>query len=257
MRRRTACLALFCALLAAASPAVADHFVIGVEDIDYAPIMSTAGGDFRGYARDLLDQFARRQGHSFEYRALPTRRLTLEHANGRLDAVFPDNPHWKSDAKQGQTLTYSEPAVPFQDVVMVPTAQRALTPRELGIVRGFTPKRFAPLIEAGQLHVTEAGDPEQLVRMALAGRVDGVHLALPVARHQLVQLGQPGALVPTTTLPPARYEFHYRLSSLKHPELIHQFDRFLRDEQASLAALQHRYGLDERLPGPAVNPAPR
>lgn len=252
-------LALICALLPAAGPVAADHFVIGVEDLDYAPIMGPGpGGEFRGYARELLDLFARRQGHSFEYRPLPNRRLTLEHAAGHLDAVFPDNPSWKADAKQAQTLTYSEPAVPFQDAVMVPAARRDQVPRELGILRGFTPKRFVPLIESGQLHVTEAGDPGQLMRMVLAGRVDAVHLALPVARHQLAQIDQPGALVPTTALPSARYELHYRLSSAQHPELIRQFDKFLHEEAAALTALQRRYGLDERLPAPAaVSPAPR
>lgn len=244
------CLAV---LLLAAGVARADHFVIGVEDVDYAPIMSTAGnGDYRGYARDLLDLFARRHGHRFDYLPLPTKRLTAEHAAGRLDGVFPDNPNWEAEAKRGLALAYSEPAVPFQDVVMVPAANRDLPVHNLGIVRGFTPKRFLPQIQSGSLRVTEAGDPSRLIRMALAGRVDGVHVALPVGRYQLEQLGRPGALVPSTALAPASYEHHYRLSSLKHAHLVAQFDRFLHEEQVALVALQRRYGLDERL-----SPAPR
>ncbi len=241
------------ALLLAAQPALAGHFVIGVEDMDYAPIMSTgSGGEFRGYVRELFDLFGRRHGHSFEYRALPTRRLTAEHVAGRLDGVFPDNPNWQAEAKRGHQLTYSAPTVPFQDVVMVPPARQDLPPHELGIVRGFTPKRFLPQIQAGDLRVTEAGDPSRLIRMALAGRVDGVHLALPVAQYQLKQLGREGALVPSRSVPPTNYEFHYRLSSVRHAELVAQFDRFLREEEAALAALQHRYGLDDQ-----VKPVPR
>ncbi|MGM9480001.1 substrate-binding periplasmic protein [Roseateles sp. NT4] len=235
-------------LLAAMHPARADHFVIGVEDVDYAPIMSTgARGEFRGYARELLDLFARRHGHSFSYVALPTKRLTAEHVMGHLDGVFPDNPSWEAEAKRGLTLNYSEPAVPFQDVVMVPAARRDQPVRNLGIVRGYTPKRFLPLIQAGSLVLTEAGDPSRLIRMALAGRVDGVQLALPVALYQLEQLGQPGALLPSTALPPTDYAYHYRLSSLRHAGLVAQFNRFLRDEQPALAALQRRYGLEDKL----------
>jgi len=248
MRRLLARLALLAALLPAAGAALADHFVIGVEDVDYAPLMSRdADGESRGYVRELLDLFARHQGHRFEYRALPTRRLTAEHLAGHLDAVFPDNANWQAEAKRGHALAYSEPAVPFRDVVMVPPARRDLPLRNLGVVRGFTPKRFQPLIEAGSLRVTEAGDPSRLIRMALAGRVDGVHVALPVALYQLDQLGRAGALVPSTALAPAAYELHYRLSSLRHAELVAQFDRFLHDEQAAVAALQRRYGLDDRL----------
>jgi len=247
--RRTATLAhVAAALLLVAQPARAEHFVIGVEAMDYAPIMGTgSGGEFRGYARELLDRFARRQGHSFEYRALPTKRLTAEHVAGRLDAVFPDNPNWQAEAKRGHQLAYSAPTVPFQDVVMVPPARQDQPLQELGIVRGFTPKRFLPQIEAGSLRVTEAGDPSRLIRMALAGRVDGVHLALPVAHYQLKQLGREGALVPSTAVPPTSYEFHYRLSSVRHAELVAQFDRFLREEDAALTALQHRYGLDDQV----------
>jgi ABC-type amino acid transport substrate-binding protein len=243
-------IALVTVLLLAVGPALADHFVIGVEDIDYAPLMNhDARGEFRGYARELLDMFARHRGHSFEYRLLPTKRLTVEHVAGRLDAVFPDNPSWHADAKQGLSLSYSDPSVPFQDVVMVPPAKRDQQLHNLGIVRGFTPKRFLPQIQAGSLHVTEAGDPSKLIRMALAGRVDGVHLALPVALYQLEQLGRPGALVPSTAMQPTPFEYHYRLSSVRHAELIAQFNRFLRDEQTALAALQRRYGLDDKLNG--------
>ncbi|MBI3349111.1 MAG: transporter substrate-binding domain-containing protein [Burkholderiales bacterium] len=260
MRRRLALLAAPLLLLAlVATPARAGHFVIGVEDIDYAPIMSTgADGEFRGYARDLLDLFARRHGHRFEYRPLPTKRLTAEHAAGRLDAVFPDNPNWQPEAKRSLAITYSEPAVPFQDVVMVPRGRRDLPVRELGVVRGFTPKRFLPLIQSGELRVTEAGDPSRLIRMALAGRVDGVHLALPVARYQLEQLGLPGALVPSTVLPQAAYEHHYRISSARHAELVIQFDRFLREEPEALASLQRRWGLGEpACAAPCVASGPR
>ena len=234
-------------LLLAAGSALAGHFVIGVEDVDYAPIMSISGGEFRGYARELLDLFARRHGHQFEYRPLPTKRLVIEHMAGRLDGVFPDNPNWNAQAKQGAKLAYSEPAVPFQDVVMVLPDKRDLPLQTLGIVRGYTPKRFLPQIEAGSLHVNEAADPGRLIRMTLTGRVDGTHVALPVALYQLKQLGQPGALVPSTVLAPTALEYHYRLSSLKHAELIAQFDRFLHEEQTALAALQRRYGLDDKL----------
>ncbi len=236
-------------LILAPGPVRADHFVVGVEDVDYAPLMSIdADGQFRGFARDLLDLFARERGHRLEYRPLPTRRLTTEHLAGRVDAVFPDSPNWQAAAKRGRHLGYSEPTVPFQDVVMVPPGQRDRPLHTLGIVRGFTPKRFLPQIQSGGLQVSEAGDPSRLIRMALAGRVDGVHVALPVARYQLDQLGRPGALVPSTALAPAAYEYHYRLSSVGQPELVADFNRFLREESAAVAALQHRYGLDERLP---------
>ncbi|XHS80463.1 substrate-binding periplasmic protein [Burkholderiaceae bacterium UC74_6] len=232
--------ALWLAALGAA--ARADEFTVGVEEVDYAPIMSVVDGRYDGYAFELLEMFARSQGHRFTYRPLPVKRLVPYLVDGGIDLAFPDNPNWRGDVKRGHQLHYSEPMVPFQDVVFVRPERVGLPLKHLGVVRGFTPKRFQQQVDAGNLVVIEATAPSNLIQMTLSGRVDGVALAAPVGRYQLHQIGRDQALQPAPGLS-GRFELHYRLSTLRHPKLIEQFNDFLKAEAAAILALQKRYGL--------------
>lgn len=234
--------AVLICLLALLRPASADDFRVGVEDVDYLPIMGVSNGNFSGYAHAVLELFASQRGHRFTYVPLPIKRITPQLLDGQLDLSFPDNPNWRQDIKQGLALSYTEAFVPFQDVVFVMPEHVGQPLKTLGVVRGFTPKRFQQQMEAGQLAINEATAPANLVKMVLARRIDGVVLAWPVGAYQLRQLGQAEAL----RIDPAhsaKFELHYRLSTLRHPQLVAQFNEFLKGEQAALMALQKQYGL--------------
>jgi ABC-type amino acid transport substrate-binding protein len=240
--RRRQLLALPALLLAGAARASEEALVVGVEDVDYDPIMNGSDGRFSGYAFQLLELFARRQGLRFSYRPLPIKRMTPFLLDGQIDLCFPDNPNWRLDLKQGHELAYSEAFVPFQDMVFVKTEAVGRPIKRLGVVRGFTPKRFQAQIDSGEIQLTEATAPANLVKMALAGRIDGVALAGAVGRHQLRLLGQPAGLEPDPAYH-AKFEMPYRLSSLRHPEVIAQFNDFLKAEATAIQALQKRFGL--------------
>jgi ABC-type amino acid transport substrate-binding protein len=240
--RRRPLLAWPALLLGGSARAREQALIVGVEDVDYEPIMNGSDGRFSGYAFQLLELFTRRQGLRFSYRPLPIKRMTPFLLDGQIDLCFPDNPNWRLDLKAGHELAYSEAFVPFQDMVFVKPESIGQPLKRLGVVRGFTPKRFQAQIEKGEIELTEATAPSNLVKMALAGRIDGVALAGAVGRHQLRQLGQPEGLQPDPAYH-AKFEMHYRLSSLRHPEVIAQFNDFLKAEATAIQTLQKRFGL--------------
>ena len=43
----------------------AGNFTVGVEGTDYMPISKGDGASYSGYAKDLLDAFAAKYGHTF------------------------------------------------------------------------------------------------------------------------------------------------------------------------------------------------
>lgn len=229
-------------LLALCLPAWAETYVVGVEDVDYAPIYSNTGGRYHGYARDLLDLFASREGITLSYQPLPIKRIALYNKLGKIDLIYPDNPRWNAQDKRGVVVHYSAPTLTFQDAILVKPERQGLPMRSLGMVRGFTPWKFQDDIQAGRLRVENAPGPQNLVQMALLGRVDGINLAQQVARYHLAQLGSPGALLPDTRLTPMQNS-QYFLSSVRQPELIARFDGFLKREHKAVEALQRRYGL--------------
>lgn len=79
-------------------------------------------------------------------------------------------------------------------------------------------------------------------RMTMAGRVTAFNLAVPVAEYHFHKLGAEGRFVPAPKLMP-QIDSHYHLSTLKHPDLINAFDRFLQQQQATVDALLQRYDL--------------
>ncbi|TWC33231.1 ABC-type amino acid transport substrate-binding protein [Pseudomonas sp. SJZ079] len=244
---------LVCLLLAAFSlsliPATvaAQTYSVGVEDVDYFPIFSVAPPDhqYRGYARELLDLFATHEKITLRYVPLPVRRLYHNYWAGQLDLVFPDNPLWSEPGKPEDSISYSQPLLAFQDVMLVMPArlgQPLQRFRKLGFVRGFTPWKFHAEIAAGQVEIHRAPNPEGLIWMTLAGYIDGANMAQQVARYHLARQGRPDALVAEPRLL-ALSDSHYYLSSIRHPELIQRFDAFLRSEQRAVAALKAKYGL--------------
>lgn len=233
--------------LGAIQPAAAAQlYRVGVEDVDYYPIFAlSADNQYRGYARDLLDLFASHAEIQLRYVPLPVRRLYHDYWAGRLDLVFPDSPRWHEDGKPQAAITYSQPLLTFQDVMLV-LPDRLGQPRErfrkLGFVRGFTPWKFHAEMAAGEVEIHRAPSPEGLIRMTLAGYIDAANMARQVARYHLGQLERPDALVAEPGLLQSG-DSHYYLSSIRHPELIQRFDAFLRSERQAVAALKAKYGL--------------
>ena len=84
------------------SPAFSGNYKIGVENTDYMPLYRGDTATYSGYARELLDAFGKKYGHTFSYYPYPMVTLFDEFAIKKsLDFKFPDNPYWVADAKKG------------------------------------------------------------------------------------------------------------------------------------------------------------
>lgn len=240
---------LTCLSLQLLSPAQADTFKVGVELQPYMPYSDVQNGRYMGYGRDLLDAFAAHQGHVFIYQPLPVRRLLSDLLNDRVDFKYPDNPRWNADQKQGYALHYSQAAAPAIDGVLVKPRflgqgkERLL---RLGTQRGFTPWPYLGEINAGKIMLIQANQIDSLLAMAMSDRVDGVYLNPQVVRHQLYNNAGSG-LVFDPKLP--YQDDHYFLSSIKHPEVIAQFDAFLTSQAELVQSLKDRHGISDPLNG--------
>lgn len=241
------CLGALVAGWTASSASAQTLYRIGVQEIDYFPIYAATAPDyqFRGYAREVLDFFARQEDIQLAYVPLPVRRLIREYRQGRLDLVFPDNPHWDVAAKVDMHISYSQPLLVFQDAILVQPqhlGQPLDSFRTLGFIHGFTPWKFQADIEAGRVQIKEAPSPESLIHMTLLGYIDGANMARQVAGFHLRRLGMPNALVAEPRLLELK-DSQYYLSSNHHPELIARFDAFLLRERKAIAALRAKYEL--------------
>ncbi len=235
--------------LPASAPAHARSFTVGVENLQYYPLHTVDGGKrYRGFARDVLDAFARQQGYAFEYVPLPINRLYTRFLKERtLDFKYPDHPKWREDLRHGLKLSYSGVVVSTEEGAMV-LPQRRGRPlseiRSLGTVLGFTPWPYRQAIDSKAVAVSTSNSFDGLLRHALADHLDAVYVNVDVANHLLAEeLKAPGGLVFDPALPHARSDF--RLSTLRHPEVVEQFSQFLQREQALVQKLRQKYRIGE------------
>ena len=220
----------------------AKKLTVGVEESDYLPIYKGAGKDYVGYARELLDDFAAKYGHSLTYSVMPVLRLHYEFArNKTVDIKFPDNPYWAEGIKQGEKIAYSRGVITVTEGLLVlPSARGRAGVGTIVTMRGFTPYPYLKQIEQKSLAVIEANSPEAAIGMVAVGRGDAVYLGVITANHLMEEvMKRPGMLVFDDKLPSTKSVFS--LSSILHPDVIKQFDEYLVKDKSAIARLKAKY----------------
>jgi hypothetical protein len=230
--------------------ALAQTYVVGVERQSFQPhYWISDQGEYQGFARDLLDLFAREAGLDIQYQPLPVNQLTHHLLNGSIDFKYPDSPNWAGDLKGGKGIAYSQPVVQYVDGVLVAPKRQGQGIDQLArlaVVDGWTPWTYQDRIGAGQTEVVRSADLGQMIKQALKQQADGAYYNVVVATYYLDNIrARPGALVFDPKLPHTRGTF--ALSSLRHPELIQRFDRFLAEHKAEVDALKARYRVEANL----------
>ncbi len=221
--------------------------VVGVENQHYLPAYAFENGTYKGYARELLDAWARDRNYQIEYRAMPVPRLYASFFGGQVDFKFPDNPNWKKDERAGKAIIYSDPVAAFVDGTNVRPSKKTAGLDEtkiLGTLGGFTPWAWLDRIEAGKATLSENFNVEALIRQGIAGRVDGIYANVAVINYQLDHvLKQPGALVFNPKLPYSRDYYH--LSSIRRPEIVRDFNDWMRKNRDQISALKKQHEVEK------------
>jgi polar amino acid transport system substrate-binding protein len=227
--------------------AIADNLVIGVETTQYYPQYQYKNGEYIGYARDVLDLFAKNSGHTFSYKALPIKRLIEAYIDGEVDLKYPDNAFWSADAKAGKNITYSEPVVQYIDGTLVLPANMGkgvTSMKRLGTIRGFTPFDYFPQIKAGSINVTENNNLDSLLKQLENQRIDGAYFNVAVAYYHLRNVAKtPDAAIFDASLPHTKSA--YAISSINRPDIVKQFNQFLTSHAKEIAALKAKYQVEQ------------
>lgn len=85
---------IFVTVLLILKNSFAGEFTIGVENLSYYPHYTMESGQYEGFARDILDSFAKAKGHKFIYKPVVVSELTKDFINGKVDFKYPDNQYW-------------------------------------------------------------------------------------------------------------------------------------------------------------------
>ena len=223
-------------------------YSVGVEENDYLPSHHLVDGQYQGGFRVLLDAFAADSGLRLVYKPFPVSRLLQSFLDGECDFKFPDNDYWNAPAKGRAGITYSDPVVTYVDGVFVRLDQMGKGAdhlKTLAIVRGFTPITWLERVQQHRLSVIEAPSVAAILTMVQAGRADGAYLSVSVGLTNLEMLGAGPALGFDPALPYTRSS--YRLSSIKYPQVVAEFNRWMRSHSDKVRQIREQFGLERGL----------
>ena len=239
----TVLLYLLCTTPVQATP---KQFIVGVENLNFFPIYATKEKSlsYHGFAKDLLELFARESNYLFYYKPLPIKRLLRDFIKKQIDLKFPDSKFWSAKQKKAFNITYSDPVVTIRGAVMTIPEKSGIkkTPYVMGIILGFTPWQFTRKIEMGEIKLQYVPTAKILFRLAMKGRIDGAFTELSVPRYYLKKIGKEGALVADQSMLKIVPET-YHISSIKHPKIIQKFNRFLNKNKKVIKELKKRYNI--------------
>ena len=131
----------------------------------------------------------------------------------------------------------------YVDGLMVATGRAKDQPvKTIGTVMGFTAFAYLNDIEAGRYKVEERTSMDQLLKGVTLGRIDAAYVNIDVARHALKGSEDADKLQFAEHLPADRGSYH--LSTLKHAELIKDFDAWMAANADKVSALKREYSLE-------------
>ena len=222
------------------------RFVVGVEYLEYYPQYSyDPKQGHRGAHKAILDLFADEKGYRFEYKALPVNQLFHAFIQEELDFKYPDNVLWNAKGKSQVKVYYSERVLEFTDGIMVLKNRYGSglgKLKTLGIPKGFTPTGYTDSVQRNEILLQEGDAIKDVLGMLLIGQVDGAYVNKSVANYQLnYKYNMAGRAIFDDTLPFIKDA--YRLSSIKYPEVIKEFNDFLQNNKSSIVAIKKEYGV--------------
>lgn len=217
---------------------------VGVENMDYYPVMDFTTVNHRGLFSDVLHEFAQTNDVELDFIPLPLQRFNYWFQEHAIDLRLPDNPRWTRSTSD--TLIYSEPLITVCDTTVVLAKNKYIAQQDiqtLGLLHGFTPaEKWQSKLEEGSLQVAYEGSIRMLTRMLLAGMVDAVDLHIATVEEQLRSLGLATDLV-ATAANVSSAGVKYTLSTQSHPSVITALNHYIKENRHTIDALAQRYGV--------------
>jgi len=225
-----------------------NEFVIGVEAVNYYPLIDFTLNDSTkdSYTKELLTRFFNSKNYEFRFLALPIKRFDKWYVEEEIDFKYPDNPRWRTKKDDLLKIVFSDPTIKLIAGSYVLKKNRMLPKdkiKKLGTILGFIPTLWFDEVASGELRLIEESSPFGIVKHVLYGNVDATNIDENVIRYNLKLLGQPDKIVLNREA--KREVFSYQLSTMKYPEIIDEFNVFMKNNKQIIDKIKKKYGIDE------------
>lgn len=225
------------------------EYVIGVEDVNYFPLFNfnAKHPNQPSFAFDLLTAFFEYKQYKYRFVPLPIKRFDKWFIDHNIDFKFPDNMRWRADGGKSLDLTFSEPVLRLLAGTYVHKSEKDLTRldvKTLMTIRDFYPTLWLDLIAENKVELHEEPTPVSIVRHLLMKNVQATNIDENVIRYQLKKLNKSGEIVLAKNIFHEQYTYH--LSTNTYPEIIREFNEFVKQEKQLIQTLKQKYEIKEK-----------
>lgn len=205
---------------------------IGVEDINYAPVMNFTKGAKDGLLHDIVSDFARQESLNLDFIPLPLNRFPFWFDENAIDIRLPDNARWKLSATDN--IHYSDPMITLCDTTVVLSENKhkpASQFSRLGLPIGFTPSsKWKEQLDAGSLDIARESSLRVLTQMLVKGLIDGIDVNIAIIQKELKGLGLSPDLVSVSSALSAS-PVRYQISTKHSTDILERFNRYIADNK--------------------------
>ncbi len=217
-------------------------YIVGVENIDYMPYYTVnSSGEYGGYSRDLLDLFCKKNNIKFKYQPMSVLRLFREFLDGNVDFKFPDDKLWQSQLKADKNIFYSNNAVEYIDGLIIRNEFKDKKIEDLkiiGTIRGFE----VGVYKEKNIKILESSSIAELLNKLDKKEIDGVYFNINVALNFINKNNFfKNKFAFKKEFPYTRD--YYKLSSIKHKDIILKFNQFLIKSNTEINKLKKKYNI--------------
>jgi polar amino acid transport system substrate-binding protein len=217
---------------------------VGVEDMNYYPVMDFTSEHHRGLFSDIFISFAQKNQIALDFIPLPLQRFNYWFKEYAIDLRLPDNPRWTHSTSK--MLIYSDPLITVCDTTVVLAKNRYIDKKDistLGLPSGFTvSEKWQAKIKEGTLKVAYESSIGVLTQMLLSGMVDAIDLNIATIEEQLKRLGHDPSLVVTAQNVSAA-GVKYAVSTQSHPSVITALNQYIKENRHTIDALAEHFGV--------------
>lgn len=224
----------------------ADTYIVGAQNIEYSPYYNFSSPHEKGLGWAILEAFSKHSGHQFIYLSMPVKRLQIELKKGNVDFVFPDNPRWNDPITYSVDKAYSLPLVDTFAVTLVKPENKG---KGIGFVSnliipdGFTPAKWKKQINENTVNLIGVNSVYEGLSLLNKEKANAMDIEYNVAQRILRRYPNIGEFTADLTLPYNTVSFS--VSTLKHPDIIHELNTFLNSNSKTINEIKNKYGIEE------------
>ena len=217
---------------------------IGVEDINYTPVMNFTKGAKDGLLHHIVSDFAQQESLNLEFIPLPLSRFPFWFDENAIDIRLPDNARWKLSATEN--IHYSDPMITLCDTTVVLSENKhrpASQFSRLGLPIGFTPSsKWREQLDAGNIEIARDSSLRVLPQMLVKGFIDGIDVNIAIIQNELKGLGLSPDLVSVSSelsASPVRYQISTKYST----DILERFNRYIADNKQNFELWARENGI--------------